>query len=61
MLETYSLKEKWRQFLIVLLPILISQLALFSMTFFDTIMSGHASPTDLAGVAIGASLWVPVQ
>lgn len=61
MLETYSLKEKWRQFLTVLLPILISQLALFSMTFFDTIMSGHASPTDLAGVAIGASLWVPVQ
>lgn len=61
MLETYSLKEKWRQFLVVLLPILISQLALFSMTFFDTIMSGHASPTDLAGVAIGASLWVPVQ
>lgn len=59
--ETYSLKEKWRQFLMVLLPILISQLALFSMTFADTIMSGHASPTDLAGVAIGASLWTPVQ
>ncbi|GEB33687.1 MATE family efflux transporter [Brevibacillus sp. FSL K6-0770] len=59
--ETYSLKEKWRQFLTVLLPILISQLALFSMTFADTIMSGHASPTDLAGVAIGASLWTPVQ
>ncbi len=59
--ETYSLNEKWRQFLTVLLPILISQLALFSMTFADTIMSGHASPTDLAGVAIGASLWTPVQ
>lgn len=58
---THTLKEKWRQFLVVLLPILISQLALFSMTFFDTIMSGHASPTDLAGVAIGASLWTPVQ
>ncbi|MED4780100.1 MATE family efflux transporter [Brevibacillus choshinensis] len=59
--ETFSIKEKWRQFLVVLLPILISQLALFSMTFFDTIMSGHASPIDLAGVAIGASLWAPVQ
>ncbi|QRG67569.1 MATE family efflux transporter [Brevibacillus choshinensis] len=59
--ETFSTKEKWRQFLVVLLPILISQLALFSMTFFDTIMSGHASPVDLAGVAIGASLWAPVQ
>lgn len=59
--ETFSIKGKWRQFLVVLLPILISQLALFSMTFFDTIMSGHASPIDLAGVAIGASLWAPVQ
>ncbi|MFD2368798.1 MATE family efflux transporter [Brevibacillus sp. GCM10020057] len=59
--ETFSIKEKWRQFLGVLLPILISQIALFSMTFFDTIMSGHASPVDLAGVAIGASLWAPVQ
>lgn len=59
--ETYTLQEKIRQLLYVLLPILITQLALFSMTFFDTVMSGHASPTDLAGVAIGASLWVPIQ
>lgn len=61
MIETYSLKEKWRQFAVVLLPIFISQMALFSMTFFDTIMSGRASPIDLAGVAIGASLWSPIQ
>jgi MATE family multidrug resistance protein len=59
--QTHSIQEKVRQFLTVLLPILISQLALFAMTFFDTIMSGHASPTDLAGVAIGASIWVPIQ
>ncbi|MCK9906738.1 MATE family efflux transporter, partial [Frankia sp. Cpl3] len=31
------------------------------MTFFDTVMSGKASPLDLAGVAIGSSLWVPIQ
>ncbi|MFY0544047.1 MATE family efflux transporter [Brevibacillus sp. H7] len=59
--ETQTLQEKIWQFLSVLLPILITQLALFSMTFFDTVMSGHASPTDLAGVAIGTSLWVPIQ
>lgn len=59
--ETHTLKQKIRQFLTVLLPILITQLALFAMTFFDTVMSGKASPTDLAGVAIGSSLWVPVQ
>jgi len=61
MVETHSLREKISQFLSVLLPILISQLALFAMTFFDTVMSGQASPTDLAGVAIGSSLWVPIQ
>lgn len=59
--QTHSLGEKVRQFLSVLLPILVSQLALFAMTFFDTIMSGKASPIDLAGVAIGSSLWVPIQ
>lgn len=30
------------------------------MNFFDTIMSGKAGANDLAGVAIGSSLWVPV-
>lgn len=59
--QTHTLGEKVRQFLGVLLPILISQLALFGMTFFDTVMSGKASPLDLAGVAIGSSLWVPIQ
>ncbi|WP_134683776.1 MATE family efflux transporter [Brevibacillus migulae] len=61
MYQTHSWKDKIRQLLTVLLPILVTQLALFSMTFFDTIMSGNASPTDLAGVAIGSSLWVPIQ
>jgi MATE family multidrug resistance protein len=59
--QTFTVWEKTRQLLIVLLPILISQLALFAMIFFDTIMSGHASPIDLAGVAIGSSIWSPVQ
>ncbi|QQE74353.1 MATE family efflux transporter [Brevibacillus composti] len=61
MYQTYSLGEKVRQFLTVVLPILVTQLALFSMTFFDTVMSGQASPVDLAGVAIGSSLWTPIQ
>ncbi len=30
------------------------------MNFVDTIMSGRAGANDLAGVAIGSSLWVPV-
>ncbi|EMT52521.1 multidrug efflux protein [Brevibacillus borstelensis AK1] len=61
MQQTNTFQEKLRQLFVVLLPILVTQLALFSMTFFDTVMSGKASPVDLAGVAIGSSLWTPVQ
>ncbi|MEL3973616.1 MATE family efflux transporter [Rossellomorea oryzaecorticis] len=60
MKQTYSIKEKLGQLSIILVPILVTQLGMFAMNFFDTIMSGQFSPTDLAGVAIGSSLWVPV-
>ncbi|MDP5275474.1 MATE family efflux transporter [Chengkuizengella axinellae] len=60
MIETTTKKAKISQFVMIVLPILISQLGLFSMNFFDTVMSGQVSPTDLAGVAIGSSIWVPI-
>ena len=58
--QTYSMQGKLRQLMILLVPILITQCSLFGMTFFDTMMSGHASSNDLAGVGIGASIWMPV-
>lgn len=61
MKQTFTIKQKIQQLLVILLPILVTQLALFSMSFFDTTMSGHASPIDLAGVAIGTSIWMPVN
>lgn len=60
MKKTLSLSEKLQQLLMILIPILITQVGLFMMNFFDTMMSGHYSSTDLAGVAIGSSLWVPI-
>ncbi|MGP1907856.1 MATE family efflux transporter [Metabacillus sp. JX24] len=60
MKQTYTLWDKSKQFFHILLPILITQVALYSMNFFDTTMSGKVSPGDLAGVAIGSSVWVPV-
>ncbi|MBN8190611.1 MATE family efflux transporter [Bacillus sp. NTK074B] len=60
MRETHTIKEKVTQLSIILIPILVTQLGMFAMNFFDTIMSGKYSPEDLAGVAIGSSLWVPV-
>lgn len=60
MQQTTTLRSKGRQFFYILFPILITQIGLYSMNFFDTVMSGHASSADLAGVAIGSSLWVPI-
>ncbi|GGF69743.1 putative multidrug resistance protein NorM [Paenibacillus albidus] len=61
MKPTTSLQQKTGQFLHILLPILITQIALSAITFFDTNMSGKFGTADLAGVAIGTSLWIPVQ
>jgi MATE family multidrug resistance protein len=58
--QTHSKKQKLKQLFFILYPILITQIAMYAMNFFDTMMSGHYSPADLAGVAIGSSLWVPV-
>ncbi|WP_106766319.1 MATE family efflux transporter [Paenibacillus faecalis] len=58
---TVTTRQKLKQFAVILLPILITQLALSAITFFDTNMSGKFSSTDLAGVAIATSIWVPVQ
>ncbi len=60
MYPTHSLKEKVKLLIVILYPILITQVGLYSMNFVDTIMSGRAGANDLAGVAIGSSLWVPV-
>lgn len=58
--QTYKLREKIKLFFILFIPILITQVGLYSMNVFDTIMSGRAGAIDLAGVAIASSLWVPI-
>lgn len=60
MYETSNIKEKLKLFSYLLLPILITQVSMYLMNFFDTVMSGRAGAVDLAGVAIGSSLWTPV-
>lgn len=57
-------ENSWRgrilQFCSVFWPIVVTQLGMNAMNLTDTIMSGHAGTDDLAGVAIGAGLWMPV-
>jgi MATE family multidrug resistance protein len=60
MYQTYTIKQKIKLIFIMLIPILITQLGMFSMVFFNTVMSGKYKSADLAGVAIGSSIWNPV-
>ncbi len=43
------------------IPILITQLIPNLVGFFDTIMAGRVSATDLAAVAIASSIWLPIS
>ena len=52
-------QKKAGRFFSVLLPIFITQIALTATGFFDTVMSGHVSEQDLAGVAVGSNLFMP--
>lgn len=60
MYETKTTKQKTKLFFIIFFPIFITQICLSLMNFFDATMSGQYSPYDLAGVAIGGSIWFPV-
>ncbi|MBU9714247.1 MATE family efflux transporter [Evansella tamaricis] len=60
MQQTHSTIDKIKVLLFVMGPILVTQLGLYAMNFIDTTMSGRAGAYDLAGVAIGSSLWVPI-
>ncbi len=55
--QTFTLKEKTKQIIVLLVPILITQLGMFAMVFFNTVFSGNYHSSTLAGVAIGASIW----
>ena len=56
--------SSWRQELKALItlmtPILVTQLAQAGYGFIDTVMAGQVSPLDLAAVAIGSSVWLPL-
>src|SRR5699024_11111719 len=60
MYQTSTVKQKIRLFVIILFPIFMTQISMTLMNFFDTVMRGQSGAVDLAGVAIGSSLWVPV-
>ncbi len=50
----------WRALLQLAWPMLIGQLAQIGMGVVDTVMAGAVGRTDLAAVAVGFSMWMPV-
>lgn len=53
-------RQEFRSQLAIALPIFGGQLAQSANGFVDTVMAGRVSSLDLAAVAVGASIWVPV-
>src|SRR5690606_28284883 len=59
--QTFTIKEKMKQLGIIFVPILVTQLAMFAMSFFDILMTGNYKSDHLAGVAVGSSYWIPIS
>ncbi len=53
-------RSMWGQFFSVSLPVFLTQLSLVLGSFFAATMAGHHGRIDLAGVAVGVNLWMPV-
>ncbi|WP_432355697.1 MATE family efflux transporter [Sporosarcina sp. A2] len=58
--SSLPLERKSFRFAKIVMPILITQIALYLVTFFDILMTGRYDTYHLAGVTIGSSFWVPV-
>ncbi|WP_033543597.1 MATE family efflux transporter [Planococcus sp. CAU13] len=58
--ETRTKTEKIKLLMKIVLPILVTQIAMYMVTFFDIYMTARYGTQDLAGVSIGSSFWVPV-
>ncbi len=58
---TCSRRTELKTIAYLALPVLIANVCNMGMGFVDTIVAGKASAVDMAGVAIGASLFNPLQ
>ena len=52
--------EESRVLLRIGLPVVVSGVLNLSMQFVDTVMTGHAGPNELAGVASASALFHPI-
>ena len=59
--HTHTARFELKQLFHLMLPILITQFAQAGLGLIDTIMAGHLSAADLAAIAIGVGLWIPIM
>ncbi|WP_238377202.1 MATE family efflux transporter [Neptunomonas antarctica] len=59
-MKQYRLWQESKILLSLGLPIMLTQLAQASMGFVDTLIAGQYSTLDLAAVALGSSIWLPI-
>ncbi|WP_375200707.1 MATE family efflux transporter [Bacillus sp. RS11] len=60
MYQTTTIKDKYKLMLKMIVPILVTQVAMYLISFFDILMSSRYGTADLAGVSIGSSIWMPI-
>lgn len=58
--HSHALLQEFKTLIRLALPIVVAQFAQTANGFVDTIMAGRVGPGDLAAVAVGSSIWVPV-
>lgn len=58
--HAHALATEFKTLLRLALPIVVAQFAQTANGFVDTVMAGQVGPQDLAAVAVGSSVWVPV-
>ncbi|MGE7951147.1 MATE family efflux transporter [Lysinibacillus xylanilyticus] len=60
MYQTTTIKDKYKLMLKMIVPILVTQVAMYLISFFDILMSSRYGTADLAGVSIGSSICMPI-
>ncbi len=59
-METYSVLGESKRVGRLAGPLIVSQVSQVGMGFTDTVMAGRLGASDLAAIAIGSSLWIPI-
>jgi len=59
--STTTTRYELKQLFHLMIPILVTQFSQAGLGLIDTIMAGHLSPVDLAAIAVGVGLWIPVM